>query len=398
MTTLELFKKHRKGEVSRERFLYEVRRDNNLPWITNVTSYNDAVKILKNKGIIKEGYENIATDPAVDRVNPYYLKRGVQKDLANEPEFKDDSYIKALNKNAKKLASDPKAFHGEMFGNFDTVEKADAKLQMTPVKKDNFVDEDNGMKKVKGQETLKAQSAPTGENKKTTKPEGVKIMPDKGVTGSEKVIKEIAAYIKKKLNESSYHDFHEGMEVETAQGTAVVKEINGGTLTVETKDGKLHDIQMNTAKHYTEKKKKEEGQYRGPSRYDEPTPFSQSGMGPDPGEPEEDELLQPGDRVKVVYGNQFYGQIGTIEDVRGGFVIVSIDEDGEEYSMHSSDVEKIGDEEDDMDYEEELDEKVGQVVDKSTGDTVQLFRDPSKAQQFVNTQPSDVRSQLIVRK
>lgn len=54
MTTLELYNKHQAGEVSREKFLYEVRRDNNLPWITNLTSYNDAVKILKNKGIIKE--------------------------------------------------------------------------------------------------------------------------------------------------------------------------------------------------------------------------------------------------------------------------------------------------------------------------------------------------------
>lgn len=334
MTTLELFKKHRKGEVSRERFLYEVRRDNNLPWITNVTSYDDAVKILKNKGVIREAYENVATDPAVDRVNPYYLKRGVQKDLANEPELKADSYIKALNKNAKKLAADPKAFHGEMFGNFDTVEKADAKLQTKEVKNKNFVDEDNGMKKVKGQETPKAMSAPTGENKKTTKPEGVTVMKDKGVEGSEKVIKEIASYLKKKLTESNpYHDFHEGMQVETTHGTATVKEINGGTLTVETKDGKLYDVQMNHARHFTEKKKEE--------AFDAKKEAVET-------EYDEEEQLQLGDRVKVVYGNQFYGQTGTIEDVRGGFVIVSMDEDGEEYSMHSSDVEKIYDEEDDL--------------------------------------------------
>lgn len=70
--------------------------------------------------------------------------------------------------------------------------------------------------------------------------------------------------------------------------------------------------------------------------------------------------LEIDDVVKVVYGNQFYGKIGKIMDVRGGFVIVGFmyDEDGEyldwdesleddreidveEYSMHSSDVEKI---------------------------------------------------------
>lgn len=59
------------------------------------------------------------------------------------------------------------------------------------------------------------------------------------------------------------------------------------------------------------------------------------------------ENLEPGDRVKVVYGNEFYGETGTIDDVVRGFVTVEMDSDGKVYSMHSSDVEKIEDEEDD---------------------------------------------------
>lgn len=55
--------------------------------------------------------------------------------------------------------------------------------------------------------------------------------------------------------------------------------------------------------------------------------------------------LQIGDRVKVVYGNEFYGETGTIEDIVRGFVVVDVDDKGE-YSMHSSDVQKIEDEED----------------------------------------------------
>ena len=58
MTTIDLYKKHKAGEISREKFLYEVRRDAKLPWIINITSYDDAVKILKNKGIIRESYDN----------------------------------------------------------------------------------------------------------------------------------------------------------------------------------------------------------------------------------------------------------------------------------------------------------------------------------------------------
>jgi hypothetical protein len=59
--------------------------------------------------------------------------------------------------------------------------------------------------------------------------------------------------------------------------------------------------------------------------------------------------LQIGDRVKVVYGNEFYNRTGTIEDIVRGFVVVDIDGEGE-HSMHSSDVEKIEDEEEDEDY------------------------------------------------
>ena len=328
MTTLELFRKHRKGEVSRERFLYEVRRDSNLPWVTNTTSYDDAVKILKNKGIIREAeiselspqtrynatmasvdrlknlspdslaykkgisqaskfihnidpvikktvedfakkiglnvsikkeaegseyipyilikfYEkdsqnpeitvtltkdsekisgklpnqederrllniikqiqkkeldvkdtksasqlkeaqfepqNIATDPIVDRVNPYALKREVEKLLAKEKVLTNDSYKEALNKAAKKLTT-PEAVKKAMFANAESVAKADANLQTQPVKKGNHVDKKNGMKKMKGQQMPKATIAPTKENKKTKKPKGVEIMPDKGVEG-----------------------------------------------------------------------------------------------------------------------------------------------------------------------------------------------------------------------
>ena len=64
MTTIDLYKKHKAGEVSREKFLYEVRRDAQLPWIISVTSYDDAIKILKNKGIIRESVEEIKTEEA----------------------------------------------------------------------------------------------------------------------------------------------------------------------------------------------------------------------------------------------------------------------------------------------------------------------------------------------
>lgn len=65
------------------------------------------------------------------------------------------------------------------------------------------------------------------------------------------------------------------------------------------------------------------------------------------------EAVEEGDRIKVVYGNQFYGETGTVEEVKGGFIVVSIDGQNGQHSMHISDVEKIEDEEyDDYDDEE----------------------------------------------
>jgi len=55
MTIAKLYENHKKGKVSKQTFLYEARKDDNLPWINNFTSYEDAVKILKNKSVITEG-------------------------------------------------------------------------------------------------------------------------------------------------------------------------------------------------------------------------------------------------------------------------------------------------------------------------------------------------------
>lgn len=350
MTTIKLYHKHKAGEVSKEAFLYEVRRDSNLPWITNVTSYDDAVKILKNKGIISEaemhnneakgsindpglmamrakkdapklqspqakkanpnkskintllkkradierdmeqeaepeggpiadmygdmlnkidqaiaklsgqgewGPEtnpymdkdeiearaamikelkqinevdaNVATDPAVDRVNPYFLKRGVMKLLAKEKELTNDSYINALNKAAKQLLANPHAFDEDMFANAKDVEKADSKLKTQEVKKNNHIDKANEMKKVKAK-SLK-----------------------------ESTIDELVDYLKKKelVNEDVHYEYHVGSEVHTPNGPGKVVEIVGSTLTVEREDGVLEDVQINTARHYTQEAQEE---------------------------------------------------------------------------------------------------------------------------------------------
>jgi len=189
------------------------------------------VKILKNKGIISEMDANVITDPAVDRVNPYFLKKGVQKLLAKEKELTNDSYKLALNKAAKMLAKNPHAFDEDMFANAKDVEKADAKLQTQEVKKNNHVDKNREMKKVK-----------------------VKALKEAALNALTDSLKK-----KEQINEDTHWKYHVGSEVQTPDGNGKVTEIIGSTFTVEMEDGSLKDYQANTVHHHTEKSQQEEG-------------------------------------------------------------------------------------------------------------------------------------------
>ncbi len=169
MTTAILFKKHRAGEISKEKFLYEVRRDQQLPFITNMTSYEDAIKILKNKSIVKEA-------TAADNIHPYFLKKGIEAELLKGGELTNQAYAKAVEKATKKLAKDPTAYDDLQVSNSAKIEKADAKLGMVDVKEGNPVDKHNGMKKIKGFNDAKSNTKSSKKENKKGNPKGVKMM------------------------------------------------------------------------------------------------------------------------------------------------------------------------------------------------------------------------------
>ena len=207
MTTLELYRKHKSGEVSREKFLYEVRRDNNLPFITNLTSYDDAVKILKNKGIVTEGETKEAkTDEAVkaevkakkpsekkpdilhiDQANPYEYRHGLQHELAELGEYTDEALEKAKTTVLKNLAKDV-----NFYSNLLNAEKSPYTFKQTETDKPGMQAKADGYlkKEVKKDEKSNVQDSLGKKEEGSKKPKGVKVMPDKGVTGSEKTIKE----------------------------------------------------------------------------------------------------------------------------------------------------------------------------------------------------------------
>lgn len=181
--------------------------------------------------------QNVKTDPAVDRVNPYFLKKGVEKLLAKEKELTNDSYKLALNKAAKMLVKNPHAFDQDMLHNADEVEKKDAKLQTKEVKKGDLNDTANEMKKVKVQD-------------KTKKAKSLK----------EAALEELATSLKKKesINEDTHWKHTVGAEIHTPDGPGTIKEIMGSTFTVEMQDGTLKDYQINVIEKAIEKQKEKQ--------------------------------------------------------------------------------------------------------------------------------------------
>lgn len=133
MTTQELYNKVLKGDVTESKFLYEVRRDVNLPFITNWNTFKDTVKILKNKGIISE--EKKGADvlvKTIDQVNPYEYANGMDFELGlltnsvgnrfdfasgdsiHEKDLTQDEIIKAQDKVLKNLTKDQSYYSNKL--------------------------------------------------------------------------------------------------------------------------------------------------------------------------------------------------------------------------------------------------------------------------------------------
>jgi hypothetical protein len=266
MTIANLFAKHRAGEISKEKFLYEARKDSNLPWITNLTSYTDAVSILKNKGVIKEAIvESKNTDTfdlnastgflteqkdfhlEIDRLNPILVNKAINSELEKLDKIDAESYQNTVKKVVKKLQKDPRAYDDVVVSNAKEVDKADEKLKMTAIKDNNFKDEQNQMKKVKGVEVAKANVKATKKENKKGKPKGVKEM--QSVAKNQKglaIMESLLSFVfKKKLNEDVHHSYAVGQQIKTPEGEGILDGIVGDTLSVKFENGNIKDYQLN---------------------------------------------------------------------------------------------------------------------------------------------------------
>jgi hypothetical protein len=196
MTTIDLYRKHKAGDISREKFLYEVRRDEQLPWITNLTSYDDAVKILKNKGVVTEAKTEEPAKPkakkasktlTLDYVNPYQFRHGLVYELEQLGDHSDESLAKAKEKVLKNLTKDP-TYYTTLLNQKQSSYEFKSSETDAPGMQANA---DGTLKKGAGKLDKSNVKDTLGKKEAGDKtPKGVKTMPDKGVTGTQKTIKE----------------------------------------------------------------------------------------------------------------------------------------------------------------------------------------------------------------
>jgi hypothetical protein len=133
MTVQNLYTQYLDGKITKQKFLYEVRRDQNLDMISPSNSFDDVVKILKNKSIISEKAHKEAKKSegkqevdiiakTIDMVNPYEYSRGMEFELnimdvsATSGDLSEDSILKAQKKVLANLTKNPSFYFDKING------------------------------------------------------------------------------------------------------------------------------------------------------------------------------------------------------------------------------------------------------------------------------------------
>lgn len=130
MTVQNLYTQFLEGKITESKFLYEVRRDQNLDMISHQNSFADVVKILKSKSIISEKAHKEATgklgaevvSKTIDAVNPYEYSRGMNYELeimdvpATSGDLSEDNVLKAQKKVLANLTKNPQYYFEKING------------------------------------------------------------------------------------------------------------------------------------------------------------------------------------------------------------------------------------------------------------------------------------------
>ena len=140
MTIQNLYTQYLDGKITQSKFLYEARRDQNLDMISSSNSFDDVVKILKNKSIISEkahkeaklatGKQEVEViSKTIDMVNPYEYSRGMDYELdimdvpASTGDLSDDNVLKAQKKVLANLTKNPSFYFDKINGKGEVTEE-----------------------------------------------------------------------------------------------------------------------------------------------------------------------------------------------------------------------------------------------------------------------------------
>jgi hypothetical protein len=132
MTVQNLYTQYLDGKVTKSKFLYEVRRDQNLDMISPSNSFDDVIKILKNKNIISEKASKESKQPTgkqdveiisktIDMVNPYEYARGMEYELeiidvpTTSGDLSEDNVFKAQKKVLANLTKNPQYYYEKLY-------------------------------------------------------------------------------------------------------------------------------------------------------------------------------------------------------------------------------------------------------------------------------------------
>lgn len=136
MTVQNLYTQYLDGKVTKAKFLYEVRRDQNLDMISHHNNFDDTIKILKNKNIISEKASKESTGKqdieiiakTIDMVNPYEYSRGMNYelemiDVSTRTDLTEDEVLKAQKKVLANLTKNPQYYFEKLNGKGEVSDK-----------------------------------------------------------------------------------------------------------------------------------------------------------------------------------------------------------------------------------------------------------------------------------
>jgi len=214
----------REGNMSQANFMRNLRMT--MPqYITNVTSFNDSVKILKNKGILTEADEkgkwtNTSGKSMYDQfseinnLNGQEVLIGIDYEREKNPELTKSAAAKIVVKNLKKnpiyytssLMAGKEGYEAEYIGGKSANPEAH-QMQYLDKNMGNVVDKKRGMQPIKGIEKPKKDSDKGGEANKAVKGIDLMSLIAKTVRGMKKMDATGEKMKKIAMNEVKMNDF-----------------------------------------------------------------------------------------------------------------------------------------------------------------------------------------------